>query len=224
MNKIHMLDGTAISVANIFCIGRNYAAHVKELGNREELEPVVFLKPGSALSLEGRPIHLPEWTDDVHYETELVVLIGRGGKRIAREDALSHVAGYGLGLDLTARDRQSEAKARGLPWTLSKGFDQAACLSRFIAAEALPEPNRCRFSLSVNGQLRQSGRTELMLFDLAELIVYLSERFTLSPGDLIFTGTPEGVGKLYPGDRLSLRLEDRLQAEFEVGGEAGSGA
>ncbi|WP_434628495.1 fumarylacetoacetate hydrolase family protein [Chromobacterium sp. CV08] len=224
MNEIQMLDGTAMGVANIFCIGRNYAAHVRELGNREELEPVVFLKPRSALSPEGRPIQLPEWTDDVHYEAELLVLIGRGGKRIAKEKALDHVAGYGLGLDLTARDRQNEAKARGLPWTLSKGFDQSACLSRFIAAAELPEPNRCRFSLSINGQLRQSGRTELMLFDLGELIAYLSEKFTLSPGDLIFTGTPEGVGRLHPGDRLSLRLEDKLQAEFVVAGGTGGDA
>jgi 2-keto-4-pentenoate hydratase/2-oxohepta-3-ene-1,7-dioic acid hydratase in catechol pathway len=216
MHRVFMADGAPVSVCNIFCIGRNYAEHIRELGNRQEAEPVVFLKPLSALSLEGRPIHLPEWSDDIHYEAEFVTLIGEGGKTIARDDALSHVAGYGVGLDLTARDRQSQAKAAGLPWTLCKGFDQSACLSRFVPPAQLPAPQNCEFSLKINGELRQLGRTELMLFDLATLIAYLSRMFTLSPGDLIFTGTPKGVGKLQPNDRLELSLAECLKAQFVV--------
>ncbi|MCD4484942.1 fumarylacetoacetate hydrolase family protein [Chromobacterium vaccinii] len=222
MSKVFMMDGTPLEVANIFCIGRNYAEHIKELGNRAEDEPVVFLKPLSALSPEGEPIHLPAWSNDVHYEAELVMLIGKGGKHIPMERALDHVAAYGLGLDLTARDRQNQAKTAGLPWLLSKGFDQSACVSRFIPAMDLPTPQHCRFSLEVNGLLRQLGRTEHMLFTLAELIAYLSRMFTLSPGDLIFTGTPEGVGKLSSGDSLRLCLSDKLEASFTVLGTMGA--
>lgn len=217
MTQVYMQDGTAHRVATIFCIGRNFAAHVNELGNRQESEPVVFLKPQSALSLEGEPIILPEWSSDIHYEAELVMLIGKGGKHIARERALSHVTGYGLGLDLTARDRQSQAKAAGLPWAICKGFDQSACLSRFIEPSALADPQRCQFSLNINGQLRQLGKTELMLFDLTTIITYLSAMFTLSPGDIIFTGTPEGVGQLHARDELHLELEQVLEARFIVG-------
>lgn len=217
MSHVHMIDGTPLRVTNIFCIGRNYAEHIKELGNQQEQEPVVFLKPVSALCLEGRAIQLPSWSNDVHYEAELVILIGKGGKNIAKADALSHICGYGLGLDLTARDRQSQAKQQGLPWTISKGFDQAACLSKFIPAAALPMPESCQFRLHINGALRQRGMTALMLFDLSTLIVYLSQMFTLSAGDLIFTGTPEGVGKLHAGDCLQLQLETLLTAEFTVG-------
>lgn len=211
-----MVDGMPVNVTNIFCIGRNYAAHIKELGNQQEAEPIVFLKPLSALSFEKQAICLPDWSHDIQYEAELVVLIGKSGKHIEKKDAFSHVAGYGLGLDLTARDHQTRAKAAGLPWTLCKGFDQSACLSRFIPASALPTPEDTWFSLSVNGERRQLGKTTFMLFDLPTLIAYLSKVFTLSQGDLIFTGTPEGVSTLFPGDHLLLKLEDKLTAEFVV--------
>lgn len=216
MKHVYTTSNQATPVENIFCIGRNYAAHVKELGNRQEAEPVVFLKPLSALHHEGTAITLPSISQDVHYETELVVLIGKGGKNIPRDQALSHIAGYGLGLDLTARDRQSEAKAAGLPWTVAKGFDGAACVSRFIPSR-LADPGQIEFTMELNGQLRQVGKTSLMLFDIPFLLGYLSSVFTLSPGDLIFTGTPEGVGPLSPGDSLDLRLGDLLNAHFDVG-------
>ncbi len=217
MKSILMKDSDeSVPVGNIFCIGRNYAAHVAELGNTLEKAPLVFLKPTSSLNFEETPITLPSFSNEVHYETELVVLIGKDGKNIRREDALDYVFGYGIGLDLTARDVQAAAKAKGNPWALAKGFDHAACLSRFIYAKDLPNPNQCRFSMKQNNLLKQNGDTALMLFDVPHLISYLSEMFTLSAGDLIFTGTPEGVGKLNPGDILDLEITGQVCARFTV--------
>ncbi|WP_184034155.1 fumarylacetoacetate hydrolase family protein [Chitinivorax tropicus] len=208
--------GQQVAVNNIFCIGRNYAAHAAELGNRVEETPLVFIKPTSALLPVGQPIQLPSFSKDVHYETELVVLIGQGGKHIPEAAALQHIAGYAVGLDLTARDLQSAAKAKGLPWTLAKGFDGAACVSDFQPVSAIADITQARFSMSLNGVSRQQGNTAMMLFPVAYLIHYLSTVFTLQPGDLIYTGTPEGVGPLQAGDALQLSLEDRTLAEFVV--------
>jgi 2-keto-4-pentenoate hydratase/2-oxohepta-3-ene-1,7-dioic acid hydratase in catechol pathway len=204
-----------IPICNIFCIGRNYVAHIAELGNQQEQQPVVFLKPTSALLHEGSLIHLPSNSNDVHYETELVLLIGRDGKNISEADAFSYIEGYGIGLDLTARDIQSKAKNKGLPWALAKGFDGAACISKFITELPTP-PNHTKFEMRLNSQLRQTGDTSLMLFSIPYLISFLSTHFTLSRGDLIFTGTPEGVGPLQPGDRLELDLAGKLFAQFDV--------
>lgn len=216
MAAIHFTTGETLAVSNIFCIGRNYAAHAAELGNQVEAEPVVFLKPTSAIQHEDAPIVLPDFSRDVHFETELVLAIGRGGKHIDKRDALSHVAGYGLGLDLTARDLQNAAKQKGLPWAVGKGFDGSACLSRFIPASALPQPGEATFSLDINGARRQSGDCRLMVYDIPYIIAYLSNRFTLQAGDLIYTGTPEGVAALHSGDQLHLRLADLLEASFAV--------
>ncbi len=216
MPTIRFTDGSQLAVANIYCIGRNYAAHAAELGNTLEPEPVVFLKPTSALLHEGSTITLPDYSNDVHHEAELVLAIGQGGKHIARDAAMSHVAGYALGLDLTARDLQTQAKNKGLPWAVAKGFDGSACLSRFIAPAQLPAPEAARFSLQVNGQIRQVGDCSLMIHDLPAIIAYLSSRFTLQPGDLIYTGTPAGVAAIQAGDVLELALGDVLKARFEV--------
>lgn len=203
-------------VANIYCIGRNYAAHAAELGNRVEEEPVVFLKPTSALLAEGEPIRLPEFSRDVHFETELVLLIGRAGKHIAPEAAWPHIDGYAVGLDLTARDLQTVAKQKGLPWTLAKGFDGAAVLSEFVPASTVAEPEKLAFSLDIDGLRRQRGELANMVFDIPTLIAYLSDRFTLQQGDLIFTGTPEGVGPLAAGNRLLMKLDGHIEAAFTV--------
>lgn len=203
-------------INNIFCIGRNYAAHIAELNHRPDERPLVFLKPTSALHGEGTPITLPAFSANVHYETELLVLIGMGGKNIKPENALSHVAGYGIGLDLTARDLQEEAQAKGLPWALAKGFDGSACVSHFIAAADLPDVMTCSFTMKLNGELRQHGEVTQMLFNLPTLIAYLSQVFTLNKGDLIFTGTPQGVGPLHRGDVLELDLANQLSARFSV--------
>ncbi|GAB3243239.1 fumarylacetoacetate hydrolase family protein [Chitinimonas naiadis] len=216
MPQVHFQDGRAQAVANIYCIGRNYAAHAAELGNQVEPEPVVFLKPTSALLEEGQPLRLPVFSQDVHHEAELVLLIGQGGKDIEPAHALQHVAGYALGLDLTARDLQTVAKQKGLPWTLAKGFDGSACISRFVPASALPVPGEAQFSLDVNEVRRQTGDCKLMIYDIPFIIGYLSSRFTLQAGDLIYTGTPAGVAALQSGDRLALKLGGLIEAKFEV--------
>ena len=216
MAFVSINDGRDMEVANIFCIGRNFAAHAAELGNQVEPEPVVFLKPTSALLAEGQSIVLPRFSQDVHHEAELVVLIGRGGKHIVRTEAMQHVAAYGMGLDLTARDIQSQAKAKGLPWAVAKGFDGSACVSRFVPADQLPQPGRAQFSLDVNGQRRQTGDCTLMIYDIPYIIEYLSDRFTLQAGDLIYTGTPAAVAAMKSGDVMELRLGELIHARFEV--------
>ncbi len=205
-----------IAVNNIFCIGRNYAAHSKELGNMPGESPVVFIKPTSSIVLEGEKIILPKISDDVHHECEVCLLIGKGGKNIPRSASLDHLLGYGIGLDLTMRDVQSEARAKGLPWTISKGFDTSAAISSFVAREEISDPSHIEFTLHVNSELRQKGDTSLMLFPIPFIISYLSSIFTLERGDIIFTGTPEGVAAIESGDRLELRLADRLSCVFDV--------
>lgn len=209
-------NNTPIVIANIFCVGRNYAAHAAEMGSAILETPMIFLKPTSAIATEAQSIVLPEFSNDVHYETELVILIGKGGNNITLENAMQHIAGYGIGLDLTARDIQAKAKAKGHPWTLAKGFKGAACVSKFIPSNDLQNPHQCHFELQQNGELKQRGDTSLMLFKIPYLIHYISNVFGLSEGDLIFTGTPEGVGKLNSGDQLLLNLENILTAHFIV--------
>jgi 2-keto-4-pentenoate hydratase/2-oxohepta-3-ene-1,7-dioic acid hydratase in catechol pathway len=211
-----MLEGVEQQVSNIFCIGRNYAAHVAELGNQLEEEPLVFLKPTSSLTRSGRDIVLPAYSSDVHHECELVLLIGKGGSDIAVADALSHIAGVGIGLDLTARDVQSEAKQGGKPWTKAKGFRHAACVSDFVAASRLELAKPFHFSLQVNGATRQQGDTSLMLYPLAIIISYLSQTYGLTAGDLVYTGTPQGVAALHAGDVLHLQLDGVLSADWTV--------
>jgi 2-keto-4-pentenoate hydratase/2-oxohepta-3-ene-1,7-dioic acid hydratase in catechol pathway len=210
------LNGVERRVSNIFCIGRNYAAHVAELGNQLEEEPLVFLKPSSALTLAGQAISLPAYSTDVHHECELVLLVGQGGRDIAEADALSHIAAYGIGLDLTARDVQSEAKQHGKPWTKAKGFRHAACVSDFVAAEAVDAGKPFTFSLQVNGVIRQRGDTSLMLFPLATIISYLSQVYGLTDGDLIYTGTPQGVAALQSGDVVQAQLDGLVTADWTV--------
>lgn len=208
------LEGEEQRVGTIFCIGRNYADHAAELGNAMEEEPVVFLKPAAALLAEGKPLVLPVFSQDVHFECELLVLLGRDADDVSEDEALACVAGYGIGLDLTARDVQSEVKAKGLPWTKAKGFRGAACVSRFVPASAL-DPLAAGFTLHVNGQLRQQGDTRLMRFSVPFILSYLSRVYGLRAGDIIYTGTPAGVGQLHAGDQLALDL-GVVQAHWQV--------
>jgi 2-keto-4-pentenoate hydratase/2-oxohepta-3-ene-1,7-dioic acid hydratase in catechol pathway len=202
------------SVANIFCIGRNYAAHIAELHNHPEPEPIVFLKPTSALLREGENIILPSFSSSIHYEAELVVLIGKDGHDVSQEEAQLYIAGYAVGLDLTARDTQEQAKKNGLPWAKAKGFKGSACVSKFIAAHPLDDPKQWQFTLECNGTQAQHGQISLMMFDIFYLVSYISRIFGLTAGDLIFTGTPAGVGNLLPGDHLRLNFLDHLCADF----------
>lgn len=191
-----------LEVRTIYCIGRNYAAHARELNNPVPGEPVIFIKPASSVVADGGSIVIPPQSSDVHYEAELVLAIGKKGKNIPIDKAMEHVSGYGLGIDVTARDLQQIAKDKSLPWSVAKGFDTFAPLSDFVDASALPDPDAIEYTLDINGERRQHGKTSHMLFPIPFLIHYLSGIFTLYPGDIIYTGTPEGVGKLNAGDQL----------------------
>ena len=200
----------SLPVNTIFCIGRNYAKHARELDNEVPGEPIVFLKPVSSIIFDGDTIILPSRSSDVHHEVELVTAIGKQGKNIPVDRALEHVAGYGLGIDVTARDIQQDAKKNGHPWSVAKGFDTFAPISRFLAPGDLGDPQNLELSLKVNDSLRQWGNTTDMIFPVNKLISFLSKIFTLSPGDLIFTGTPEGVSSIRDGDHIEAELGDNL--------------
>ncbi|MGB0649798.1 MAG: fumarylacetoacetate hydrolase family protein [Rhodothermales bacterium] len=203
-------DGGADAVyrpGKLVCIGRNYAKHAAELGNAVPTRPMIFLKPASSLVASGGHMVIPSASADVHHEVELVCLIGKAGKDIREDEALDHVAGYAVGLDMTARDIQQQAKEKGHPWSVAKGFDTFAPLGEFVPSDAVPNPQDLVIQLSINGEIRQDGHTRDMIFPLVRLISYASSIFTLMPGDLLFTGTPEGVGPVASGDRLEAQVE-----------------
>lgn len=190
--------------ARVFCIGRNYAEHVKEMGAPKPSEPVMFMKPATSLVLEGQPLVLPQGEGSVHHEMELVVAIGREGRDIAREETLDYIAGVTLGIDLTLRDLQSKLKQAGQPWERAKSFDGSAPVGKFTAWSGQTDIQNIEMRCTVNGVLRQQGNTRDMLFPVAEIIAFLSRHWRLLPGDLIFTGTPAGVGPLVAGDRITI--------------------
>ncbi|MDF7675923.1 fumarylacetoacetate hydrolase family protein [Neisseriaceae bacterium ESL0693] len=214
--KTIKLNNQDRAVGNIFCIGRNYTEHIKELHNATPEEPVVFLKPTSALSLTETPIILPDYSMDVQHECELVVYIDRNAECVKEQEALDYVGGYAVGLDLTARDVQSQCKQKGLPWTKAKGFRTSACVSDFIDSDQVVDIQSQYFGLRVNGQLRQHGYTADMMFTVAHIISYLSRVYGLAAGDLIYTGTPAGVAQLQSGDKLELLWADQIVAQFQV--------
>ncbi|NPA42672.1 MAG: fumarylacetoacetate hydrolase family protein [Chlorobi bacterium] len=181
----------------IICIGRNYAEHIKELHNERPEEPVVFIKPDTALVPKGNPLFLPDFSNDVQYETELVLRINRLGKHIPRERAKHYYDAIGLGIDVTARDLQQKLKAEGLPWEKAKAFDFSAVVSReFIPTKAFGDLRNISFSLRIDGETVQRGNSRDMIWDFDELISHVSRYFTLRTGDLLFTGSPPGVGRL----------------------------
>ena len=193
-------------VGKILCIGRNYVDHIKELGNEAPTAPVVFMKPATAIIANGESVVIPAYSSDCHYEAELAVLIGKDGKDVTEVDALSHVAGYGVAIDMTLRDVQDNLKKKGLPWEIAKGFDTSCPLSDFVPAEKLADPQNLTIRLVLNGEERQNGSTSLMINSVARIISYLSSVFTLEEGDLILTGTPAGVGRVVAGDRMEASI------------------
>jgi 5-carboxymethyl-2-hydroxymuconate isomerase len=203
------LEGTAepIPVGKIICIGRNYAEHAREMKSDVPQSPIFFLKPSTALVADGGTVLIPSISRNVHHEVELTVLIGTTGKNIPPASALGYVAGYGVGLDMTLRDVQDEAKNKGLPWSLAKGFDTSAPVSRFVAAREVPHPESLEVELSVNGAVRQRATTDRFIFSVERLLAYLSQFMTLERGDIIFTGTPEGVDRVKTGDQLVATLK-----------------
>jgi 2-keto-4-pentenoate hydratase/2-oxohepta-3-ene-1,7-dioic acid hydratase in catechol pathway len=200
----------------ILCIGRNYADHAKELNNPVPAEPVVFIKPDTAVLKPGEDFYLPDFNSEIHYECEIVYRISREGKNIQRPFAFSYLEGIGLGIDFTARQLQEEAKKKGLPWTLAKAFNYSAPISNFNSVTNYPDHKNLNLEFYVNGELRQKGNSQDMLFDIESLIVFLSKYFHLKTGDLIFTGTPAGVGKVSIGDHLEGYLNGEKLLDLHV--------
>ena len=192
----------------IICIGRNYTAHIEELQNEKPEEPVVFIKPDSAVLPKQQDFYIPEFSNDIHYEVEVLVKIKKVGKHISKEFASSYYDEIGLGIDFTARDLQSKLKEKGLPWEKAKGFDGAAVIGEWLSKTQFNDLNNLNFKLEKNGEVVQNGNTSFMLWKIDEIIAYVSTFFMLKKGDVIFTGTPAGVGKISPNDYLSGSLEN----------------
>jgi 2-keto-4-pentenoate hydratase/2-oxohepta-3-ene-1,7-dioic acid hydratase in catechol pathway len=193
----------------LICIGRNYAKHIEELDNEKPDHPVVFLKPDSAILLKQHPFVIPEFSNDVHYEVEVLVKIKKLGKYIDKKFAPTYYDEIGLGIDFTARDLQSKLKEKGLPWEKAKAFDGAAVIGNWISKENFNSVDAIPFTLEKNGEVVQAGNTAHMLWKIDELISYVSQYFTLKIGDVIFTGTPAGVGPVAVNDKLKGFIEDK---------------
>ncbi|MBX2950488.1 MAG: fumarylacetoacetate hydrolase family protein [Crocinitomicaceae bacterium] len=200
----------------IICIGRNYADHAKELKNEIPAEPVFFLKPDTALLKDNEPFYLPEFTTDLHYECEVVVKIAKVGKNIQEKFAHKYYEQISLGIDFTARDLQSKCKEKGLPWEMAKAFDNSAPLSSVFIDKKNVNLNDLKFHLDINGTTVQKGTTNDWIFHIDQVIAYVSRFMTLKTGDLIFTGTPAGVGAVAIGDRLEGYIGDQKMFDFEI--------
>ncbi|MEO8039816.1 MAG: fumarylacetoacetate hydrolase family protein [Betaproteobacteria bacterium] len=201
-------ESATFPVRRVYCVGRNYAAHAREMGKDPDKEPpFFFMKPADAIVPGGGNIHYPPGTSNYHHEIELVVAIARGGRRIPVDQALGHVFGYGVGLDMTRRDLQFAARDLGRPWDFGKSFDESAPLGPLQRAAQTGHPAKGTVELEVNGEVRQKGDLADLIWSVPETISYLSDFYLLAPGDLIFTGTPAGVGAVVPGDRLVGRVE-----------------
>lgn len=201
----------------IICIGRNYSAHISELKNERPSEPVIFLKPDTAVLLKKQAFFIPDFSDDVHYEVEVLVKINKVGKHIQEKFAHKYYDEIGLGIDFTARDLQQKLKEKGLPWEKAKGFDGAAVIGeKWLDKNSIPDLNNLRFSLQKNKEFVQQGNTGDMLWKTDEIIAYVSQFFTLKIGDIIFTGTPEGVGKVETNDTLTGFIEEEQIFSIQV--------
>ena len=198
----------------IICIGRNYIAHIDELGNVKPENPVIFLKPSTALLPAEKPFYHPDWSTEIHYECELVFRIGKTGKYIAPEFAYRYLDAITVGIDFTARDLQEKQKSKGLPWEIAKAFDHSAVVGNWMPLPDFSSP--VTFSMKKNNEYVQKGDSSLMIFSIAELIAYVSRFFTLQTGDLLFTGTPAGVGSIRPGDLLEGFLADKALFRTEI--------
>jgi len=200
----------------IICIGRNYTEHIAELKNERPTEPVVFIKPDSAVLLKNNPFIIPEFSQDIHHEVEILVKINKIGKYIDKKFAHKYYDEIGLGIDFTARDLQSKLKEKGLPWEKAKSFDGAAVIGNFLPKDSFKDSNDLNFRLEKNGEVVQKGNTSFMLWKIDDLIEYVSKYFTLKIGDIIFTGTPAGVGRVAPNDVLKGYIESKELFSIKV--------
>lgn len=200
----------------LICIGRNYTEHIKELENEKPTDPVIFLKPDTAILLKKQPFFIPDFSNDVHHEVEILVKINRVGKYIDRKFAHKYYNEIGLGIDFTARDLQAQLKEKGLPWEKAKAFDGAAVIGNWMPSKAIKDINDVEFSLKKNDKIVQKGNTSHMLWKIDEIIEYVSKYFTLKIGDIIFTGTPAGVGKVIANDALKGYIENKEMFSITV--------
>jgi len=216
MSSIQLEPDGFYQVRKIICVGQNYKRHIDELKSIKNKDPLIFMKPSTAIVSEGNSIILPDYSNEVHHETELALLIGKEGKNIPQGEWKKYVSGVGIALDLTLRDIQNEAKKNGHPWTICKGFDGSCPVSKFKSLENIEDIQKLQIQLFINENLRQDGFTGDMIWSVDELLVYISKIFTLEPGDIILTGTPEGVGKLHSGDHLRAVIAEIGSMEFDV--------
>jgi len=201
----------------IICVGRNYVAHIKELNSEMPVEPVLFMKPDSALLRNNDPFYIPDWSNDLHHEVEIIVRIKKLGKNIEKKFAHRYYSEIGLGIDFTARDVQNSLKDKGLPWEKSKAFDHSAVICpEFVPIDSFPDRNAIKFRLDINGKTVQEGNSALMIYPIDDIISNVSKYFTLKIGDLIYTGTPAGVGPVKIGDRLEGFMEGEKKFDFWV--------
>lgn len=216
-SKVSLPAYNANTRMKIFCVGRNYAEHAKELNNAVPTKPVIFMKPATALLKDNKPFYLPDFSNDMHYETELVLRVGKNGKAVQEKFALGYVDALTVGIDFTARDLQDECKKKGLPWEIAKAFDNSAVVGRFVSADADKLKNGLvEFTMKLNGEQKQHGKSSDMIFNIEQIIAYVSKFFTLQTGDLIFTGTPYGVGAAKQGDRIEAFLENENLLTFDI--------
>lgn len=200
----------------ILAVGRNYAAHIEELNNERPEFPLVFLKPDTAILRNNEPFYYPEFSNDIHFEVEILLKISKHGKHIQEKFASEYYHEIGIGIDFTARDLQQYAKEKGLPWDLAKGFNNSAPISKFFPKDHFGNLKQLNFGLKVDGTIRQKGNTSLMLYSFDQIVAYVSKFFTLKKGDIIFTGTPKGVGPIEIGNRLQAFIEDQTLMDFEI--------
>jgi 2-keto-4-pentenoate hydratase/2-oxohepta-3-ene-1,7-dioic acid hydratase in catechol pathway len=200
----------------IICIGRNYVEHIDELKNEKPDEPVIFMKPDSALLRKNLPFYIPSFTNNLHHEVELVIKIDKVGKNISEKFAHRYYSSVGLGIDFTARDVQDKLKAKGLPWEKAKAFDCSAAISEVFIPLSELEKGNINFSLDINGETRQKGNSNQMIFSFDELVSHISNYFTLKIGDLIYTGTPAGVGAVSINDRLQAYIGEKMLMDFFI--------
>jgi len=201
----------------IIAIGRNYINHIKEMDSSIPQNPIFFMKPETALLRNNQPFYLPDFSKEIHYETEIVLRIGKVGKAIPEKFALSHIDSIGIGFDFTARDLQKQLKEKGLPWEAAKSFDYSAAIStEFISIEEIPNLRDIHFLMKKNNKIAQQGNTKDMIFSFEKIIAYISNFITLKTGDLIYTGTPEGVGKVSENDILQAYIDEKLMLETEI--------
>lgn len=207
-------------IRRVFCVGRNYEAHAREMGNDSREPPFFFMKPADAVVAASGTVPYPPLTEDLHHEVELVVAIGKGGANLSPGEALGHVWGYAVGVDLTRRDLQAVAKKMSRPWDWGKSFDASAPCGPIVPVATVGHPHSGGISLSVNGETRQQGDLAELIWPVADVIAAISQSMALAPGDLIFTGTPAGVGALHPGDRVEASVEGVGSIAFAIGSAA----